>query len=163
MKRISRNFDISARSKAGSILRPLHYKSMGEKWKFPRLHENHSAHPATSGYRSNWHPESEYCDWWPLVKWKITSSFSVITFNRRQLEQWQHHRCVQDDDTDRLICNMTFSDRVMTLTRGQVFKMTFQGKIICHSTRLDTRNTMLAKSMSCLYWIKIYYSKTFFA
>ena len=37
--------------KVRSILRPLHYKSMGEKWKAPLLHENHSKHSKTSGYR----------------------------------------------------------------------------------------------------------------
>ena len=47
--------------------------------------------------------------------WKVTSSFLTITFDRDQLEQWNHHRCVQDGHTDRLICNMTFRDQVMTL------------------------------------------------
>ena len=28
---------------------------------------------------------------------------------------------------------------------GQIFNLTFQGQIIVHSTRLDKRNTMLAK------------------
>ena len=40
----------------------------------------------------------------------------------------------QLDNTDRLICNMTFSGVVMTLTLGQLFKMTFYGQIIVHST-----------------------------
>ena len=94
--------------------------------------------------------------------WKVTSSFSAITFDRDQLERWKHHRCVQADDTDRLICNMTFSGQVMTLTWGQIFNMTFQGQIIYHSTRLDKRNTMLAKWMSCLYRVKSYHRKTFY-
>ena len=47
--------------------------------------------------------------------------FSGITFDRDQLKK--HHRCVQDDYTDRLI-----SDQVMTLTWGQIFKMTFYGQ-----------------------------------
>ena len=34
--------------------------------------------------------------------WKVTSSFSGITFDRDQLERWKHHRCVQADDADRL-------------------------------------------------------------
>ena len=75
---------------------------------------------------------------------KVTSSFSGITFDRDQLKRWKHHRCVQADDMNRLICNMTFSDQVMTLTSGQIFNMTFQGQIIHHSTRLDKRNTMHA-------------------
>ena len=42
--------------------------------------------------------------------------FSAITFDRYKLEQWKHGRCVEADDTDRLICTMTFSDQVMTFT-----------------------------------------------
>ena len=95
--------------------------------------------------------------------WKVTSSFSGITFDRDQLERWKHHRCVQADDADRLICNMTFSGQVMTLTWGQIFNVTFQGQLIYHSTRLDKRNTMLAKEMLCLYWVKSYYRKTLIA
>ena len=34
--------------------------------------------------------------------------FSRITFDRDQLERWKHHKCVQADDVERLICNMTF-------------------------------------------------------
>ena len=40
--------------------------------------------------------------------WKVTSSFSGITFDSDQLERRKYHRCVQADDTDRLICNITF-------------------------------------------------------
>ena len=36
-----------------------------------------------------------------------------------------HLSCVQDDHTGRLICNITFSEQVMTFTAGQIFKMTF--------------------------------------
>ena len=90
--------------------------------------------------------------------WKVTISSSGITFDRNQLERWKHHTCVKADDADRLICNMTFSGHVMTLTWGQIFIMTFQ--IIYHSTRLDKRNTMLAREILCLYWGKSYYRKT---
>ena len=37
------------------------------------------------------------------------------------------------------------------------------GQIIVHSVHLDNRNTMMAKWMSCLYWVKSYYRKTFVA
>ena len=57
--------------------------------------------------------------------WKITSSFSAVTFYSDQLEQWKQHRYIQDDHTDRLIYNMTISDQAMTLTWVQTFKMTF--------------------------------------
>ena len=33
--------------------------------------------------------------------WRVTSSFSALTFDRDQLERWKHHRCVQADDADR--------------------------------------------------------------
>ena len=78
------------------------------------------------------------------------------------LERWKHVRCVQLDDTDRLICNMTLFGQVMTLTWGQIFKMTFQGQQIVHSTRLDERNTMLAKVMSWRFWVKSYWRKNVF-
>ena len=78
------------------------------------------------------------------------------------MKTWKHHRCVQADDADRLICNMTFSGQVMTLTWGQIFNVTFQGQLIYHSTRLDKRNTMPVKWM-CLYWVKSYYRKIFIA
>ena len=57
--------------------------------------------------------------------WKLTSSLSGVTFDIDQLEQWKHHKCVHDDLTDRLICNMTFSDQVMILTWGQISKINF--------------------------------------
>ena len=75
-------------------------------------------------------PRSLSChqgSWQWSRSWKITRSFfSGITFDRAQLEQWKHHRCVQADDADRLICNMTFSGQVMTLTWGQIFKWPFK-------------------------------------
>ena len=74
--------------------------------------------------------------------WKVNSRFSAISFHIYKLERWKHHGCAQADDTDRLICNMAFSDKVMILTLGQTFSMTF---FIVHSTRLDKTNTMLAK------------------
>ena len=118
--------------KVRSILPPLHYKSMGEKWKAPLLKENHSKtlkHRVTSRLdtlsRNIQTSDPSACRQGHFRSWKVTSSFSAITFDRDQLERWQHHRCVQADHTDRLICKMTFSDQVMTLTWGQIFKMPF--------------------------------------
>ena len=89
--------------------------------------------------------------------------FFAITFDRGQLEQWRHHRCVYADDTDRLICNMTFSDQVMTLTLRSNFQHEVSRSIyIYHSTRLDKKNTMLVKSISWLYWVRSYYRKSFY-
>ena len=56
--------------------------------------------------------------------WKVISNFLPITFDRGRLERWKDHKCAQADDTNRLIYIMTFSDQVMTLSFGQVFKMT---------------------------------------
>ena len=47
---------------------------------------------------------------------KVTGNFSAITFDRDKLERWKHRWCVQADNTDRLMWNMTFSDQVVTLT-----------------------------------------------
>ena len=135
--------------------------------KAPLLNKNHSKHSQTSGYWYNWHPESEYCDRWTLImsprSFQVNQghqTFSEITFDRDKLGRWKHHRCVQTDDADRMICNMTFSGQAMTLTWGQTFNMTLQGQIAYHSTRLDKRNMMLPKEMLCLYWVKSYYRKT---
>ena len=74
--------------------------------------------------------------------------FSAITLDRDQLKRWKHHKCVHADDTDRLICKMTFSDQVN-------FQNDFLSQIslvkLAHSTRFDKKNTMLAKQMTCLY------------
>ena len=56
---------------------------------------------------------------------RLPAIFLAITFDRYQLEQRKYHRCVQDDHTDRLICKMTYSDQVMTLTWGLIFKVIF--------------------------------------
>ena len=66
--------------KCRSILRLLHYKSMGQKWKAPLLDENHSKHSQTSGYWKNWHPKSEIYDQWPLVM----SPWSLLVMKGRQ-------------------------------------------------------------------------------
>ena len=82
--------------KVSPILRLLHCKSMGEKWKAPLLEENHSKHSQTSGYRLTWHPESEYCDQSSCRQghfrsWKVISSFPAITFDRDKIERWKHN------------------------------------------------------------------------
>ena len=50
---------------------------------------------------------------------------AYIAFDRDQLERWKHIRCVQVDDTDRLICNMTFSVQVVTLTWGHLSRSNY--------------------------------------
>ena len=66
--------------------------------------------------------DSSLCCQGHFRSWKVTSSFSVINFDNDKIKPWKHLRCVEDDDTDRLICSMTLSDQVMTLTWGQIFK-----------------------------------------
>ena len=40
---------------------------------------------------------------------------------------------------------------------SQIFHL--EDQIIVHLTRIDKRNTMQAKLMSCLYWIESYYTE----
>ena len=86
--------------------------------------------------------------------------FSRITFDRGMLEQWKHLSCVWLVETDRLICNLTLTGQVMTLTWGQIFKLIFQDQVIIHSTRLNERITMLVKESSCKVWVKSNCKKT---
>ena len=65
---------------------------------------------------------------WVRILWPVTPrqvAKVILGHKRSPAERWKHHRCVQDDHTDRLICNMTFSDQVLTLTWGQIVEMTF--------------------------------------
>ena len=57
--------------------------------------------------------------------WKVASSFSTITFDRDKLERWKHLKCVQANKSDLLICNMTFSYYVITLTLAEFSKWPF--------------------------------------
>ena len=93
-------------------------QSMGEKWNASLLGETQSKHSQTSSYRKTLHPKSEHCDQWPLScrqghsrSWKVTNSFSAITFDRDQLEQWKHKSCAQADDVDRMIATWPIGTR----------------------------------------------------
>ena len=52
--------------------------------------------------------------------------FLVIPLDRDKLRRRKHH-CVQADDTDRLICNRTFSDQVMGLDLRSTFQRDLLG------------------------------------
>ena len=103
--------------------------------------------------------------------WKVASSFSGISLDRNQLERWKHHRCVQADDTDRLICNMTFSGQVMTLTWCQIFNMIFMNmnfinmKVKLYIIRCgSTRETRCWQNKCCVFTeSKVITKKTFIA
>ena len=84
--------------------------------------------------------------------WKVASSFSAITFDRDQIEQWKHHRCVRRPYGSTAVQH-NLSVQLMTLTWDQIFKTTFHCQTIVHWTRLKKKNTMLAKSMTCHYWL----------
>ena len=120
--------------KVRSILRPLHYKSKekNERRLFcTKTIQNTLKHRVTGIIdflsRNIVTSDPSACHQGHGRSWKVTSSFSGVTLDIDQLERWKRHRCVQTDNTDRLICNMTFSDQVMTLTWGQIFNRTFQG------------------------------------
>ena len=65
---------------------------------------------------------------WKWMTWKFLMTLRSLQvmkghrqffgniFYRDNLKWWKHLRCVQDDDTDQLICHMTFSDQMMPLT-----------------------------------------------
>ena len=134
--------------KIRSILRPLHYKSMGESWKVPLLNKHHYKHYHTSGYRLTRHHAWEKCDQWPIIispgsyqVIKVTSSLFAITFDTSQNDE---NALVDLRSTIQIvISNMTFSDQIMTLILGQIFNMTLLCYIMVQSTRLDSRNTIL--------------------
>ena len=119
--------------KVRSILRPVHnYKSMGKNerrlfWKetiWNTLKHRFTCRIDTLSWNiatSDLSPSRQS----HFRSWNVISSFSAITFDRDQIEQWNHHRCVQNDHTDRVICSMIFSDKVMFLTWGQIFINTF--------------------------------------
>ena len=124
--------------KIRSILRPLHYKLMVENWKASLLLENHLKH-------SNIGLQLELTPWIGIMRpvtrphvAEVISAIQVIKGHQQFFANnfWKRHAramwcarrydtCAQVDDTDRLICIMTFYDQVMTLTFGQTFKITF--------------------------------------
>ena len=137
--------------KVRSILRPPHYvsqwaefqiilfcfKSMSNSRNIPQwVFTNHS---------------SRHMHHWPLhwameVMWRHHRSqtvFLAITFDWDKIQPPKQVQFVCLDETNQLICNMTYSGQVMTLTSGQIFNLTFWGHIIYHSTRLYDRNTMV--------------------
>ena len=48
------------------------------------------------------------CPWGHFRSWMVSNSYSLITFDKGIPERWKCLRCVQLDDTDRLMCNKTF-------------------------------------------------------
>ena len=82
--------------------------------------------------------------------WKVTSSLSGITFHRDQLEQWKHHRCVQADDADRLICNMTFRVRPWPWPEVKFLTWPFKVKLYI-IRRSQTRETRCWQNKYCVF------------
>ena len=156
MKRISRNFDIGdLESGQFCDLSSISQWEKNERLLFcTKAIQNTLKHRVTGRIdtlsRNIVTGDPLSCRQGQFRSWKVTCSFSGIPFDRDQLDRWKHHRCVQVDDTNRLICNMTCSDQVMTLTWGQTFNMTFQGQLIYHSMRLYTREIRCWQKKCCV-------------
>ena len=54
------------------------------------------------------------------------------------------------------VYNMTYLGHFVTLTSGQIFKLTFRGQVIYQKIRLDERNTLVLISFSYLWNYKSY-------
>ena len=65
--------------------------------------------------------------------------------------------------TNRLTCNMTYPGQVMSLTKGQIFNLTFWGHILHHSKRLDERNEMAFEILLYLALSRSYRRQTVLA
>ena len=91
---------------------------------------------------------------------EVSYRFWAIALDWNKIQAPKHVHCVCLVKTDRLICNMTFSGQVMTLTWGQISNLTFWGQTIYHSTRLDQTNTMVCELFLCHIWNTSYCRKT---
>ena len=153
IKRWSWNFDI--RDPRSGQLCDLSIKSQWEKkWKAHLLKEKHET-LSDIGLQVDLTPwvgilrtltnDPQTCRQGHFGSWNGTSSFSAIIFDRDQIEQWKHHRCVQlFRTTVRIDWYATWRFSIRSWHLPKIF-MTFRGQIIVHSTRLKKRNTMLAK------------------
>ena len=122
IKCLSRSFDIVDLWSGRWSLRPLHcqWEEIESRFFWTKPIQNTLKYRVTSRLDTmNRKLETSHLFSSPrshLRWWNVTSNFLAITFDRDKLERWKHHRCVQGDDTDQPICNITFSDQVMTLT-----------------------------------------------
>ena len=141
--------------KVRSVAWPFHYKSMEKNENASRSVCTHRNSPNIS--ESQWFgpPVTTKVSFLLIASRKVirgprsfeaTNRFLPITLDWKEIERWCWPHCVCLAETHRLICNMTFSGQ--TLTWGQILKLTFQGQIIVHSTRLGERNTILTLEMT---------------
>ena len=94
------NFDIGDLS-VRSILWPLHYKSIGKNERrlfWTKTMKNTLKHRIRGGLdtlsRNIATDDPSSCHQGHFRSWKLTNSFSGITFGRDQLERWKHHRYI---------------------------------------------------------------------
>ena len=74
------------------------------------------------------------------------------------LGRWKHHGCVQLNNTNRMACNMTFS---VTLTRDQIFQLTFSGQLIDASRRLTRQTRWRSNQRHTSFESKVFIQKPF--
>ena len=83
---------------------------------------------------------------------KVTNSLLAITLERKEIQRrgWSH--CVCLVKTVLVTCNMTyFTGHHVTLTWGQIFKLTSRGQKVHISICLDERNTMVLLEIRYLW------------
>ena len=85
-----------------------------------------------------WNSRDNQCAFFqPIASWKVirghwrqqTILFS-ITLDLREIERWGWLHGVCLIKTRQLICNITYFGHYVTLTRGQIFILTFRGQIM---------------------------------
>ena len=81
-----------------------------------------------------------------------------ITLNRIKLAGNKQHHRVRLVKALHMMCNMTLT---LTLTWGQIFKLTFRGQKIYHSNRLNERNNIFRLHFSVLLMVKKLLAKNF--
>ena len=80
---------------------------------------------------------------------KVTNSSLTITLEPKDIQRrgWSHCLVI----TVPVTCNMTyFTGHRVTLTKGQIFKLTSRGHKVHISIRLDERNTVVLLGISYL-------------
>ena len=119
---------------------------MGKYWNTSIVIKTHGISPNLS--------RSYY--WWPIVMMKFqlfssdlckvvwghqrpSAAFLSTVLDRMKIETWNKHQCVCVAHTRRIISDMTYFGHVVTLTWGQIFKLTFWGHAIYHLNRLNPR------------------------
>ena len=88
--------------------------------------------------------------------WKVTSTFSAITFDSDELERWKHHYMCWGRRYGSTDCNMI-------LPKVKLHTVKLHIPSLFNASR-QREHDELSRWMSCPYfnWVKSYYRKTFF-